>query len=277
MRLLKQLVTVAAVAFIGGAVAGAVQDVWYLTLIAGLATAALAVPAYTWIVGRTERRAVTELAAQGAAFATVRGMLIGTAMFAVVIGHIYLLGGYHVEGFGSLTGAVGILGFMAAAAVTEELLFRGVLFRIIEERIGTYLALALTGIVFGLMHMANPDANLWGALAIAIEAGGMLAAAYAATRNLWVPIGLHFAWNFAQGGIFSTQVSGNGDSEGLLESSTSGPVLLSGGDFGPEASGYAVLAGAVLTVVFMWLAHRRGHVVPRRGRDRAAATATLAQ
>ncbi|WP_026403117.1 CPBP family intramembrane glutamic endopeptidase [Actinomadura rifamycini] len=277
MRLLKQLVTVAAVAFVGGAVAGAVQDVWYLTLIAGLATAALAVPAYTWIVGRTERRAVTELAAQGAAFATVRGMLIGTAMFAVVIGHIYLLGGYHVEGFGSLTGALGILGFMAAAAVTEELLFRGVLFRIIEERIGTYLALALTGIVFGLMHMANPDANLWGAVAIAIEAGGMLAAAYAATRNLWVPIGLHFAWNFAQGGIFSTQVSGNGDSEGLLESSTSGPVLLSGGDFGPEASGYAVLAGAVLTVVFMWLAHRRGHVVPRRRRDRAAATATLAQ
>ncbi|MFV2175265.1 lysostaphin resistance A-like protein [Actinomadura sp. LOL_016] len=225
---------------------------------------------------RTERRAPTEVAARGAA-ATGRGMLIGTAMFAAVIVNTALLGGYRIDGFGSVTGALEILGFMAAAAVTEELLFRGVLFRIIEERIGTYLALALTGLLFGLAHMANPDATLWGALAIAIEAGGMLAAAYAATRTLWAPIGLHFAWNFAQGGVFGTQVSGNGESEGLLDGTTSGPVLLSGGEFGPEASGYAVLAGAVLTITFLWLARRRGHVVPRRRRDRAAATATPAQ
>lgn len=277
MRLLKQFLTVAAVAFVGSTAAGAVQDNWLLTLIVGLATAVLAVPAYAWIVRRTERRAATEVAAPGAGAATVRGMLIGTAMFAAVIGIIYLLGGYRIDGFGSVTGAVGILGFMAAAAVTEELLFRGVLFRIIEERIGTYLALGLSGLVFGLAHIANPDADLWGATAIAIEAGCMLAAAYAATRTLWLPIGLHFAWNFAQGGVFGTQVSGNGDSEGLLEGTTSGSVLLSGGEFGPEASGFAVLAGAVLTIAFLWLAHRRGNVVPRRRRDRAAAPATLAQ
>lgn len=193
-------------------------------------------------------------------------MLIGVGMFAAVIVNIAFVGGYHVHGLGSVSGAVALFGFMAAAATTEELLFRGVLFRLVEERTGTWIALLLTGVVFGLMHLLNPDASLWGAVAIAIEAGFMLAACYAATRNLWVPIGLHFGWNFAAGGIFSVVVSGNGESKGLLDATMSGPALLTGGDFGPEGSLYTVAAGVALTLVFMWLAHRRGNLVPRRRR-----------
>jgi uncharacterized protein len=162
--------------------------------------------------------------------------------------------------------------------VTEELIFRGILFRIVEERAGTWIALALTGVLFGLSHLFNPHASLWGAIAIAIEAGAMLAAAYAATRTLWVPIGLHFGWNFAAAGIFGTEVSGNGKPEGLLNGVTSGPTLLSGGEFGPEASLYSVVTGVVLTIVFMWLAHRRGRMVAPRWRTaRGGAIATLAQ
>jgi membrane protease YdiL (CAAX protease family) len=131
--------------------------------------------------------------------------------------------------------------------------------------------------VFGLAHIPNPNASLWGAIAIAIEAGFMLAAAYAATRTLWLPIGLHFGWNFALGGIFGAEVSGNDTTNGLLDATLSGPTPLTGGAFGPEASGYAVAFGAALTVVFLWLARRRGHIVPRRRRaDRDQATATLA-
>ncbi|MEV1170535.1 CPBP family intramembrane glutamic endopeptidase, partial [Nonomuraea sp. NPDC049784] len=218
-------------------------------------------------------RAPVEVAAQGAARAVARGALIGVAGFAAVILNIAFIGGYRIDGMGSVAGAVGLFGFMAAAAVTEELLFRGILFRIVEERTGTWIALALTGLLFGLSHLFNQHASLWGAIAIAIEAGAMLAAAYAATRTLWVPIGLHFGWNFAEGGIFGTEVSGNGATQGLLHSVTSGPALLTGGEFGPEASPYAVVFGLLLTVVFMWLARRRGNVVPRR----RGATATLAQ
>jgi membrane protease YdiL (CAAX protease family) len=238
----------------------------------------LAVLVYAWVVRRTERRAPAEVARAGAAARLARGALIGAGMFAAVIGNIALIGGYHVHGLGSVTGALGLFGFMAAAATTEELLFRGVLFRIVEERLGTWLSLLLTGLVFGLMHLANPDATLWGALAITIEAGFMLAACYAATRNLWVPIGLHFGWNFAAGGIFSAVVSGNGASKGLLDATTSGPALLTGGDFGPEGSLYTVLAGLLLTLVFLWLAHRRGHIVPRRRRSAGATeTATVSR
>ncbi|MFJ5836609.1 lysostaphin resistance A-like protein [Streptomyces shenzhenensis] len=280
MRVVWQLVAVVAVSAIGGRSATAALDrnPW-LALAVGVLTAVVAVPVYGWVVRRTEHRPSTEVARQGAGAALVRGTVIGAVLCGAVIANLAFLGHYTVDGLGSPTGAVGLFGFMAAAAVTEELLYRGFLFRIIEERTGTWIALTLTGVLFGLAHLLNPHAGPVGAIAIAIEAGGMLGAAYIATRNLWVPIGLHFGWNFALGGIFSTEVSGNGTRQGLLDAATSGPALISGGDFGPEGSLYSVLFGVLTTIVFLWLAHRRGHLEPRRPRtERArATTATLAR
>ncbi|GLY98579.1 CPBP family intramembrane glutamic endopeptidase [Actinoplanes sp. NBRC 103695] len=275
MRFILQLVAVAAIAFAGGQAVAAVQGNDWLTLAGGLVAAALALLVYAWIVRRTEKREVTELARSGAAGGLTRGVLIGLAMFGAVIANIWFLGDFHVGGIGSVSGAVGILGFMAAAATTEELLFRGVLFRWIEKLTGTWIALLVSGVVFGGVHLLNPDATLWGATAIAIEAGFMLATCYAATRSLWVTIGLHFGWNFALGGIFSAVVSGNGDSKGLLDTTLTGPDLITGGSFGPEGSVYTVAAGVILTVVFLWLAARRGNIVAPRGRRTRVSPATV--
>lgn len=278
MRVVWQLVAVVAVFLIGIQIVAVVEGNPWLTLVLGVLTAGLAVLVYGWVVRRTERRPATEVSRKGAGAAVGRGVLIGVALFGAVIANIAFLGDYEVNGLGSATGAVGLFGLMAAAAVREELLFRGILFRIMEERAGTWIALALTGMLFGLSHLFNPHASLWGAIAIAIEAGGMLGAAYAATRKLWVPIGLHFGWNFAASGIFSTEVSGANTQQGMLDSATSGPQLITGGDFGPEGSVFSVLFGVVLTVVFMWMARRRGHLVPRRRRaDRVEATTTLSR
>ncbi|MGW5719533.1 CPBP family intramembrane glutamic endopeptidase [Amycolatopsis sp. NPDC003865] len=270
MRLFLQLVTVVAVALAGSLAVGAVQWNVPLTLVLGLGSAALAVVAYRWIVRKTEDRVPAEIAKNNAALG--RGLLIGFSLFACVIGNIALLGDYDVLGWGSVGGALALFGFSAAAAVTEELLFRGILFRFVERWIGTWLALTLTGLLFGLSHLFNAHATFWGALAIAVEAGGMLAAAYAATRTLWLPIGLHFAWNFAEGGIFGTGVSGTDAPQGLLHAVTSGPAALTGGEFGPEASLYSVVAGVVTTAVFMVLARRRGNIVPLRRRTADTAT-----
>lgn len=278
MRFIWQLLAVGAVAFIGGQGTMAVDGNPWLTLAIGIATVLAVLPVYAWVVRRTEKRDVTELERSDAPGGLLRGLLIGVAMFGAVIINLYWLGYYDVEGSGSATGAIGLFGFMAAAAVTEELLFRGVLFRIVEEKVGTWIALVLSGLVFGLAHLPNENATLWGATAIAIEAGAMLAAAYVATRSLWLPIGLHFGWNYAASGIFSTQVSGNETEQGLLDSTLTGPKYISGGsDFGPEGSLYAVLFGALMTVGFLWLAHRRGNLVPMRrraGRDTGADAGT---
>ncbi|MFE6500551.1 CPBP family intramembrane glutamic endopeptidase [Kitasatospora sp. NPDC057738] len=277
MKPVWQVLAVILVGAVCGQSAAAVQDNPWLSLLVGSLTVVLSVLVYRWVVGRTERRPVTELARGGAPGALLRGLVIGVAMFGSVIANIYFLGDYEVHGLGSPTGAIGLVGFMAGAAVTEELMFRGLLFRLVERGLGTYLALALSGTVFGASHLLNKDATLLGGVAIAIEAGGMLAAAYAATRSLWLPIGLHFGWNFAESGIFGTEVSGNGDTHGLLDASTSGAKLITGGEFGPEASAHATLFGALLTVVFLWLARRRGHIVPRRRAERVDAPAALAR
>ncbi|GAA2744016.1 CPBP family intramembrane glutamic endopeptidase [Kitasatospora cinereorecta] len=277
MKLVWQILAVVLAGAVGGQGTTAVQDDPWLSLLVGSLTVVLSVLVYRWVVGRTERRPVTELAREGAPGALLRGLVIGVVMFGSVIANISFLGDYKVHGFGSATRAIGLVGFMAGAAVTEELMFRGLLFRLVERGLGTYLALALSGTVFGASHLLNKDATLLGGVAIAIEAGGMLAAAYAATRSLWLPIGLHFGWNFAESGIFGTEVSGNGDTHGLLDASMSGAKLITGGEFGPEASVYATLFGALLTVVFLWLARRRGHIVPRQRAERVDALATLAR
>jgi membrane protease YdiL (CAAX protease family) len=273
MRLVKrlmQIVALVAIAAGGSAIVEAVQGNWFLALVLGLTVAGVVLAVYGRLVRWAEGRVPAEVAREGAAAATGRGALIGLAMFLAVVLNLAVFGFYHIEGFNSLGGALGLFGIMASAAVVEEVLFRGLLFRIVEQWTGTWIALVLSALLFGLSHLGNPDATLWGATAIAIEAGCMLAAAYAATRTLWLPIGLHFGWNFAVGGIFGSVVSGNGASQGLLQTVTSGPALLTGGAFGPEGSPYAVVFGLVLTIVFMRLARRRGNLVPMRRRDRQA-------
>jgi membrane protease YdiL (CAAX protease family) len=268
---------VAAVWILGNLGTAAVKDNPWLALVAGLLTAVVAILVYGWVVRRTEHRTPVEVSLKGAGAAISWGTLLGIALFGAVIAIIAVSGEYTINGLGTPASAVALLGIMAGAAVTEELVFRGVLFRNVERWTGTWIALALTGSLFGLIHLLNANATLWGAIAIAIEAGGMLTAAYIATRKLWVPIGLHFGWNIAASAIFSTEVSGSNTAQGLLDATMSGPTLVTGGDFGPEGSIYAVVFGVLATGVFMWLAYRRGHVVPVRRSARAEVAVRLSR
>lgn len=167
-------------------------------------------------------------------------------------------------GWGSFGGAVAALGLMSCVAVAEELVFRGALFRIVEEIAGTWGALVVSGVLFGVLHLVNPHATVWGAVSIAVEAGLLFGAVYAATRSLWLPIGLHLGWNFAEGGIFGTTVSGSAHGPAsLLRATVSGPAALTGGEFGPEAGVVAILVCGVPAVLFLRLAAKRGRIHSR--------------
>lgn len=273
LQLILQLVVVVAITALGSIANGAVEGNAILTLLIGLATSVAVVLGYIWVVQRTERQAPLEMARKGAGAAIGIGAMIGLVLFGSVILNLVFLDYYTVSGLGSPIAALGLFGMLVAASVTEEVMFRGILFRIFEEWTGTWIALGITSILFGLMHLVNPNASLWGALAIAVEAGGLLTAAYIATRRLWLPIGLHIGWNIAGGVIFSTEVSGNNTPQGLLDSTLHGNRLLTGGSFGPEASLYSVVFCVLTAIVFMWLAYRRGHIVPLRGDSHKAATA----
>ncbi|MBZ2199562.1 CPBP family intramembrane glutamic endopeptidase [Occultella gossypii] len=249
----------------------------WLELVGGMVACTLAVLVYRFVVGRTEHRSVTELGGVKVGRRLALGSLIGFGLCGVVIAAIAALGYYRIGGFDSWTGAVGLAGVMAVAATTEDLLFRGVLFRKVEEWTGTWISIAGTSLLFGAVHLINPHATLWGALLIALTGGPLVTSAFIATRNLWLSIGLHFSWNFALGGIFSTDVGGNTSRPGLLDSATFGPELITGGKFGPEGSIFTLIFCALATAVFLLVAHRRGRLVPFRRSERVRVLTQLAR
>lgn len=186
------------------------------------------------------------------------GLGIGLGYFCVVTGVMALLGAYSVTGYGAA--AMEILCsfcFFSLVAVGEELMFRGVLFRWIDEKWGFAAALIVSSLLFGVVHIANENATLWSSIAIAIEAGLLLGAAYKWAGTLWLPIGIHWAWNFAQGNIFGFAVSGEKAGESLLQARIEGAGWLTGGAFGAEASVVAVVAGTALSAWFIYRIYRR--------------------
>jgi membrane protease YdiL (CAAX protease family) len=229
-------------------------------VLAALVACVLGWLAYRVYVRLVERRRGVEFGAQGAVRELGSGLVIGAALFSATIGVLAALGLYTVQGWRGPAVLIAPLALSVGAAVIEELLFRGVIFRIIEASLGTWIALVISAALFGLVHLGNPNATWLAAAAISLEAGIMLAAAYVLTRRLWLPIGIHAAWNFTQGGIFSVAVSG-GKTDGLLVATLNGPGWLSGGEFGAEASVVATLMCTALGVWLLVLAKRRGNFV----------------
>lgn len=195
------------------------------------------------------------------------GALIGVTLFCTVYAIYAVTGVASFQGVNGLRGVGEVLLVAILAGFGEEILFRGVVFRVLEESLGTLAAMILSAGLFGLMHAGNPGATTFSTVAVALEAGGMLAAAYVWSRSLWLPIGIHLAWNFTQGGIFNQPISGHA-ATGLLNfplSATAGP-LITGGAFGPEASIVSLGVCVSLGVVFLVLAIRAGRWRPLRFR-----------
>jgi uncharacterized protein len=189
------------------------------------------------------------------------GLLTGLILFSLAVALAAILGIYHVTGEGDLTGLLpALVGPTIFAAMSEEMLFRGVLFRWLEEFGGSWAALLLTSAMFGAVHLANPNASVIAAVGIAFEAGVMLGAAYMLTRSLWLPMGLHAAWNFAQGEIYDIPVSGT-PVHGVLVARLTGPPLLTGDGFGLEASLIAIMVATAFGLWLLLLAIRKGELV----------------
>lgn len=232
-------------------------------LLVGPLLAVLVLWLYGFAVRRIERRTVTELAPRRATRLVLIGLAGGIVLSAATVGILALFGGYRITGWGSVSGALSVVGMMCAIAVAEEVLFRGVIFGLVQRRWETWLALAVSAVLFGLVHLVNPGATVWGAIAIAVEAGLMLAAAYVATGSLWLSIGLHLGWNIATVAIFGTVTSGSESRGAIVTATTSGPDWLTGGAFGPEASVIAVIVCSAATAVLIRIARRRGRIVSR--------------
>jgi hypothetical protein len=201
-----------------------------------LAMAAVLIALY-WAGSRwIERRRAEEVRLQDLAKGLGAGLALGVAVISCVMGVLLIIGFYRPAGWGPWVPLAGALVSSIADAVSEEIFFRGFLFRVVAVLGGKWTALAISSAIFGFAHYNNAGASVWSSVAIAIEAGGLLGAAYSASGSLWLPIGIHAGWNFAEGPIFGTAVSGYTEYAGWVTGSLRGPDLLTGGAFGPEAS-----------------------------------------
>lgn len=206
---------------------------------------------YRLYVGVIEQRPVTEFAGSYAVRETGLGMAGGALLFCTALGALYLVGAYRVAAIVSWSVMIKPFFTMIVVGFLEEILFRGIVFRILQNRVGSWIALLLSIVIFTLAHMGNDGATAIG-LACVAAAGLLLSAAYMLTQRLWLGIGFHIGWNFTQGGVFSVPVSGH-PGEGMIQGVLTGPNWLTGGAFGVEGSALAL--AAVLTAGIALLAY----------------------
>lgn len=225
-----------------------------------LGTAA-ALGAYSLFVRLYERRSPAEIGPTTLPRGLPVGFALGAALLLTSAGLIHAGGWSLIAQTAPRADWIRLIGTALAiqfgTAVVEELLLRGVMFRVIEQSLGSWVALVLSALFFGLLHVGNPNATWAAALGLSLQAGVLLAAAYMVSRSLWLPIGLHWGWNAVQAGVVGGTVSGHSASA-IVTTQPVGPTVFSGGAFGLEGSIVATGVCAALATVFCFVAVRLG-------------------
>ncbi len=237
-----------------------------------LPTIAIAIGAVVsvWLAARgMDRRAVTDYGLESTP-RMYQECMLGFFGAGFVMGLIFLVefaaGWINITGFGwqhtnstpYLLLFAGYLGWMIIVGIYEELVFRG--YQIVNMAEGFNLpgttkrqaalgSVVLSSLIFGILHATNPSAGLISTINVTL-AGGMLALPFIISGRLSLSIGLHIGWNFFQGGVFGFPVSGMPARTSLLQIRQSGPELVTGGSFGPEA-GLLGIAGFLLIAALL--------------------------
>ena len=235
----------------------AIDNLWVQWTV-GVVSSIAMIGLYALFVKWFEKHKAMDIPFRRFAQDTAKGLGVGFGFFVGVVLIMMLLGLYRIDSIETDKPMQIVSAFFLFLLVGtgEEILFRGVLFRWIDEKWGYVAALTVSSVVFGFIHFSEPNATLWSSLAIAVEAGLLLGAAYKYSGTLWLPIGIHWAWNFTQGNIFGFEVSGKDLGVSLLKSTVSGSDWLTGGAFGAEASVIPVLLGLILSAWYIWKTHR---------------------
>ena len=181
------------------------------------------------------------------------GILLGIGM--ITLGYLLLLAMHEINFVGTSPDATSILlsiVLFVAVAFNEELIFRGYILGNLMLSMNRWVALLVSSVFFSLLHMGNAHFTLLGFFSI-LFAGLLLGLPYIFTRSLWLPIALHFSWNYFQGTIFGFSVSGNAEYS-LIRQSRQTDTMWNGGEFGFEGSilavGFLAIAIAAMIVFY---------------------------
>jgi len=228
-------------------------------LIAVIVASIAMLAVYALAVRLGEGRSADELALMPLLPEAIGGLVIGGLIMAAIIGALAVAGMVTIEAV-PVTHIAESVKATIQSAVIEETLLRLVIFRLLWRAFGVWPALLLAALLFGALHLGNPDATLFSAACL-IAGEGIGAGLYMLTGRPWLSIGMHAGWNFTQGWVFGSAVSG-------VDFFAGGPLVtrpvqgvapfLSGGGFGPESSLFSLIISLVASVAILWLAWAKG-------------------
>lgn len=183
------------------------------------------------------------------------GWLVSAAYFSAIMVCLYFAGHYTITNIKlNFASQLAGLSFYLLVGICEEVVFRGIVYRLISDKWNVVVGLIVSALLFGFLHIFNDGATVWSSLAIALNSGWFMGIAYAYHQTIWVPIGMHWGWNYLQGNIFGCSVSGDAAVQNpLFTPSISGPDILTGGTFGPEASIITFVIGIGISIVYTML------------------------
>ncbi|UIO99976.1 CPBP family intramembrane metalloprotease [Halobaculum sp. CBA1158] len=266
-----RLLTAAALAVVALVVAGSGAAVAGLSAPLSTVLPMLAVAGATLLSARyVDRRRLSDLGLRrepGWIADLGAGLALGVLLQALIAGVGVAAGWFRVvDAFvGSVAGGATVLLVFLVVGVYEELFARGLLLvnvaeglRFAGDRVAVGVALAASSATFGLLHAGNPGASTASTVGITL-AGLFLGVGFALTGRLSFPVGVHVSWNAAQGLVFGFPVSGLGVEAAVVDLEPTGPTLVTGGSFGPEAGLLgmgAVLVGVAATA--WWVRVRDG-------------------
>ena len=232
-----------------------------VNIIVAIAESALALLTYTFLFRVYEKRKINELSTNAFWKNAVIGYVTGFFLQSIFILIIYLTGNYSVIRINQVSSLLPSFAAALTAGFVGEIVIRGIFFRLTEEKLGTVLTLIICVMFFAIMHLSAKGANFLSVSSTAIEAGLLLSAGYVFSRSLWLPIFFHFAWDFAEPGVFGAINPGITIDQSLLTSKIEGPLILTGGQLGPQNSIQALLLCTIASLVFLWMAKQKKNFI----------------
>ncbi len=224
-----------------------------------IVTFPLLILSYRFYCRRIEGREAFEFGFGGAIPEALAGVLVGAGLVGATVAVMVGVGAYSITSFNGAYVLMFSIVLFGTGALMQEIIIRLLIFRLTEEMVGTWAGIVVASIIFGVMHMANPNQSLLSAFTL-IVTSFMLFGAFVLTRRIWLVWGIHFGWNMFQAGVLGMPNSGV-TFPGWITPEIDDPAWLTGGSIGIENSAVAVGITVVLSAFFIAAVIKRGQAL----------------
>ena len=174
---------------------------------------------------------------------------------------LYRLGCYKIIALSTNNYSLKLFTLLVTVALVEDLLIRGLIIRVLENWLGTYITLVVA-MLFETLHIFNPNSNLFSTI-FDLAWGFTMAMLFIYSKRIWLPFFFHVGWNFSQS-FYGSNLTGVEDMGTIIQSRFSGPEILTGGKVGIEGSIFTLIILIAIGLTAFYFARKEGKIIKRR-------------